>query len=56
MGNKAEERPPPMDEATFRWLLNEDEMATDKLSEGVRRFAKDANALRDLLRERLEAH
>ncbi|VDP82565.1 unnamed protein product [Echinostoma caproni] len=48
-------RPPPMDEATFRWLLNEDEMATDKLTEGVRRFAKDANTLRDMLRDRLKA-
>lgn len=45
--------PSPMDEATFRWLLNEDEMATDKLSEGVRRFASDANALRALLKARL---
>ncbi|TPP62524.1 Transaldolase [Fasciola gigantica] len=55
MGDKSDARPPPMNEATFRWLLNEDEMATDKLCDGVRRFAKDANTLRDLLRDRLKA-
>ena len=25
----------------FRWMLNEDPMATEKLSEGIRQFAKD---------------
>lgn len=29
----------PMDEKTFRWMLNEDAMATDKLAEGIRNFA-----------------
>jgi len=29
-------------EAQFRWLLNEDQMATEKLSEGIRKFAADA--------------
>jgi transaldolase len=29
------------DEKTFRWLLNEDAMATDKLAEGIRKFAAD---------------
>lgn len=32
----------PLDEKTFRWLLNEDAMATEKLSEGIRKFAEDA--------------
>jgi transaldolase len=30
-----------MDEKTFRWMLNEDPMATEKLAEGIRRFAAD---------------
>ena len=30
------------DEAGFRWALNEDAMATDKLAEGIRAFAADA--------------
>lgn len=38
-----------MDEATFRWMLNEDEMATDKLSEGIRKFAADSKKLSQLL-------
>lgn len=38
-----------MDEKTFRWMLNEDAMATEKLSEGIRAFAKDLGKLRDLV-------
>lgn len=34
-----------LDEKTFRFLLNEDAMATEKLSEGIRNFAKAAVAL-----------
>jgi transaldolase len=30
-----------VDEKTFRWLLNEDDMATEKLAEGIRKFAAD---------------
>ncbi|WP_309397883.1 transaldolase [Cerasicoccus maritimus] len=30
-----------MDENTFRWMLNEDQMATEKLSDGIRRFGVD---------------
>jgi transaldolase len=32
-------------EASFRWALNEDPMATDKLAEGIRAFAADAARL-----------
>jgi len=32
----------PTDEKSFRWLLNEEAMATEKLSEGVRLFAADS--------------
>lgn len=31
----------PSDEKTFRFLLNEDAMATEKLAEGIRVFAAD---------------
>ncbi|KAK9498152.1 hypothetical protein O3M35_004030 [Rhynocoris fuscipes] len=40
-----------IDEPTFRWMLNEDEMATDKLSEGIRKFAADAQKLYKLVEE-----
>jgi transaldolase len=42
-----------LDEKRFRWLLNEDAMATEKLAEGIRVFARDLNALRDLVAQRL---
>ena len=29
-----------IDEETFRWVLNEDEMATEKIAEGIRLFAR----------------
>ncbi|CAG8727333.1 5178_t:CDS:2, partial [Acaulospora morrowiae] len=34
------------DEKTFRWELNEDQMATEKLSEGIRKFAEDGGKLK----------
>ena len=34
-----------LDEKTFRWMHNEDPMATDKLSEGIRKFYADARKL-----------
>ena len=33
------------DEKSFRWALNDDAMATEKLAEGIRLFAKDAEKL-----------
>ena len=39
----------PIDEKTFRWLHNEDQMATDKLAEGIRRFDADARKLERLI-------
>lgn len=41
------------DEKNFRWLLNEDQMATEKLSEGIRRFAADLRKLEDKVRRLL---
>lgn len=34
-----------LDESTFRWKLNENAMATEKLSEGIRNFAADSKKL-----------
>lgn len=45
--------PAPMDEATFRWQHNEDAMATEKLADGIRRFAADQVKLEQLLARRL---
>jgi transaldolase len=38
-------------EASFRWALNEDAMATEKLAEGIRAFAADAVKLDRLIEE-----
>jgi transaldolase len=37
--------PAPLSEAAFRFALNEDAMATEKLAEGIRAFAVDAGKL-----------
>lgn len=36
-----------LDEKAFRWHLNQDPMATDKLAEGIRRFYEDTIKLRE---------
>jgi transaldolase len=41
------------DERTFRWLLNEDAMATEKTAEGIRKFAADIVKLERLLAEKV---
>jgi transaldolase len=38
-----------LDERSFRWMHNEDAMATEKLAEGIRRFDADARKLEKLL-------
>ena len=38
-----------LDEKGFRWLHNEDAMATDKLADGIRRFNADARKLEEFL-------
>jgi transaldolase len=38
-------------ESSFRWALNEDAMATEKLAEGIRAFAADAAKLDRLIEE-----
>lgn len=42
-------------EPEFRWSLLEDQMAFDKLHEGIKKFAEDGQTLKDLLREKLSA-
>jgi len=43
------------DEKAFRWEMNQDAMATEKLSEGIRKFGQDQEKLENMLRERLIA-
>ncbi len=45
--------PVTMDEKTFRWMLNEDQMGTEKLSDGIRLFAKDLGILRGMVKKEL---
>ena len=46
-------RTAPMSEAAFRWGHNEDAMATDKLADGIRKFAADQRKLEALLAAKL---
>ncbi|MGE6660003.1 transaldolase [Pseudomonas sp. NPDC077408] len=51
-GRKSEPRI-TLDERSFRWGLNEDPMATEKLAEGIRQFARDQEKLEALLPTKL---
>ena len=42
-----------LDEKTFRLLLNDDAMATDKLAEGIRNFSADLIKLENFIKERM---
>jgi len=44
-----------LDENGFRWLLNEDAMATEKLAEGIRRFAADQISLEHRIAQKARA-
>ncbi len=56
MGESLEraEPPEPLSESKFRWQLNDDAMATEKLAEGIRGFDADQCKLEALLRDKLE--
>jgi transaldolase len=41
------------DEKTFRWMMNEDAMATEKLAEGIRKFTADIENLEHIIIKRL---
>jgi transaldolase len=43
----------PVDEKSFRWALNEDAMATDKLAEGIRKFGEDIVKLEGIIAQAL---
>lgn len=40
-------------EKSFRWLLNEDAMATEKLAQGIRVFAQDMDKVREIVAQKL---
>jgi transaldolase len=42
------------EESLFRFDFNEDQMAVEKLREGISKFAADADTLKAILRERIE--
>ncbi|MBS0604438.1 MAG: transaldolase [Verrucomicrobia bacterium] len=42
-----------VDEKAFRWMLNENAMATEKLSEGIRNFTKDLVKLEKIIQQRI---
>lgn len=43
-----------INESIFRWEMNEDKMANDKLSEGIRNFAADSRKLEQILSDMLK--
>jgi len=46
-------KPAALTEPQFRWALNEDAMATEKLAEGIRKFAIDQRKLESLIQSQL---
>jgi transaldolase len=51
----SDHEPLRLDERAFRWMMNEDAMATEKLAEGIRAFASDTRKLEHLVAERMGA-
>lgn len=51
--NAGEAAPIKLDEAAFRWEMNADAMATEKLAEGIRKFDADLVKLKSLVADRL---
>jgi transaldolase len=43
------------DEALFRFDFNEDQMAVEKLREGISKFAADAVTLKDIIKSKISA-
>jgi len=42
-----------MDEKTYRWMVNEDEIGNEKLSDGIRIFARDLVKLENIIKDKL---
>jgi transaldolase len=40
-----------LDEMSFRWNLNENPMASEKLAEGIRRFSNDIRELEKMIKK-----
>jgi len=51
--NHCQDEKTSIDEKTFRWLLNEDQMATEKLAEGIRNFTKDTLKLEEFIKTKI---
>ncbi len=43
------------DEKAFRWMMNEDAMATEKTAEGIRKFSVDIVKLEDMIKNMLQS-
>jgi transaldolase len=43
-----------LDEKKFRWMMNEDPMATEKLAEGIRNFAADIVKLENIVKSKMK--
>jgi transaldolase len=50
---QSEDKRRSLDEKTFRWEMNQDAMATEKLAEGIRSFTIDQEKLEVLIRQKL---
>jgi len=42
-----------IDEKKFRWMMNEDQMATEKLSDGIRSFSADIVKLEEIVKKKM---
>jgi transaldolase len=51
--DKPKAAPKPLDEPAFRWQHNEDQMATEKLSDGIRVFAADSRKLEKIIEAKI---
>ncbi len=53
--DEVKQRPTTMSESEFRWEMNQDAMATEKLAEGIRGFTVDQIKLEKMLAQRISA-
>ena len=51
--SKMDIEPIEITEKAFRWLFNEDAMATEKTAEGIRNFAADIRKLETMIQSKL---
>ena len=51
--NSDVEKVKDFNERVYRWMMNEDAMATEKLAEGIRKFAVDQRKLEALITSKL---